>query len=94
MAETPVATQLQALLDRANAAIAGRETWNREKLEILRRDLVAAVTQARADHRGEVTARMVLDDLCVGIDRGVANLAGLAAAARRTAKLPIGETAQ
>lgn len=84
---TSVATQLQDLVARANAAIAGRENWGRAELEILRRDLAAACQQAKAEHRGEVTARMVLDELCAGVEKGVANLVGLAQVARRQAKL-------
>lgn len=84
---TPVATQLQELITRASAAIAGRENWGRTELEILRRDLTAACEQAKADHRGGVIARMVIEDLCVGVEKGVANLSGLALAARRQAKL-------
>ncbi|MBX9881247.1 MAG: hypothetical protein K2X73_04670 [Sphingomonas sp.] len=90
---TPVATQLQDLIVRASAAIAGRENWGRTELEILRRDLAAVCEQAKAEHRGDVIARMVIEDLCVGVEKGVANLAGLAQAARRQAKLG-GEAAQ
>lgn len=86
--DNSVATQLHDLIGRASAAIAGRETWGREKLEILRRDLVAACEQARTERRGEVTARMVLEDLCAGVERGVLDLGGLASRARGIAHLP------
>lgn len=91
---TSVAAQLQDLITTASAAIAARHTWGRTELEIMRRNLIAACEQAKAEHRGDVTARIMLEDLCTGVEKGVANLAGLACAARRTAKLPIGETAQ
>ncbi len=86
--ENSVATQLHDLIGRASAAIAGRETWGREKLEILRRDLVAACEQARTERRGEVTARIVLEDLCAGVERGVLDLHRLAGRARGIAHLP------
>lgn len=84
---TSVASQLQDLIADANAAIAGRKAWDRTELEIMRRRLLAACEQAKAEHRGEVTARIVLDDLITGVEKGVANLAGLAQVARRQAKL-------
>jgi hypothetical protein len=86
---TSVAEQLQDLIADANASIAGRKAWGRTELEIFRRKLVAACEQAKAEHRGEVTARIALDDLITGVEKGVVNLAGLAqvARARRQAQL-------
>lgn len=82
---SPVASLLQDVIARASTAIAGRENWGRTELEILRRDLIAACDQARAERRAEVVARMALADLCAGVESGVANLVGAADAARRVA---------
>lgn len=77
-----VATDLQDLVADVSAAIAGRKTFGRTELEVLRRRLSAAATELRDDQRAGAVSRMVLADLCGGVERGVADLSALVRRAR------------
>lgn len=73
---------LQNLIADVSAAIATNQPLGRADLEIMRRNLNAAAREAGRIERGEASSGMALATLCDGLDRGVADIAGLARHAR------------
>lgn len=82
----PIAHDLQDIIGGVSAAIAAKESWSRTELEKLRRSLVAVKNDAGKVERGGEVARLALEEVCHGIDAGVANLSGLARHARGVAQ--------
>lgn len=81
----PLSHDLQNLVADVSAAIATNKPLGRVELEVMRRNLDAAAREAGRIERGEATSGAALATLCDGLDRGVADIAGLARYARALA---------
>ena len=81
-----VATDLQDMVADVSAAIAGRKTFGRTELEVLRRRLNAVASEAGQAERAVHTARHALDEVCTGVEAGVLDLVGLARRGRDQAR--------
>jgi len=79
----PVSRDLQNMVADVSAAIAGKQSYGRADLEVLRRKLEAAARDAGEDERAGFSARTALGGLCDAIDDQVRDLAGLARRARQ-----------
>lgn len=90
----PGSTELQTIIGDVSAAIAGRKTFGRVELEQLRRQLHTADREFTREHGRTVVQREVIEGLILGIERDVANLAGLAGRARRMAGLDADQAAE
>lgn len=77
-----LSSDLQDMVADVSAAIAGAQTLGRAELEIWRRRLSAAAKSATTIETKATVTGAALDDLCAGIDRGIADFAALAAHAR------------
>ncbi|HEU4958984.1 MAG TPA: hypothetical protein VFT56_01135 [Sphingomonas sp.] len=77
-----VAEELQNIVADLSAAIAGRKTYGRADLETMRRRLTTAATELRRDDRAGTVSRLLLEDLCAGVEKGVADIAAVARRAR------------
>jgi len=72
-----VAEDLQNIVADLSAAIAGRKTYGRADLETMRRRLTGAVSELRQDDRAGIVSRLLLEDLCSGVEKGVGDIAGV-----------------
>ncbi len=78
-----VSDTLHTITDDVSAWIASGKAPGRAELEILRRNLAAARTDARKAEALDVVRGVAVTELLTGVERGIADLAGLA---RRTAR--------
>ena len=83
-----VATDLQDVLADLSAAIAGNKNYGRVELEKLRRSLNATAKDARQQEHDANLMTIQAEGLVEAIDRGVIDLGGVAARARRRLRLP------
>jgi hypothetical protein len=77
---------LQNLTADISAKIAASEPLGRVELEVLRRNLQAATSEAGRLERQGLQIGGALTTLCDGIERGVADLTGLSRHARSSAR--------
>jgi len=88
-----VANDLQDIVADLSAAIAARQIFGRTELEKLRRQLEHACRDMAAEHRGSVTARIVLEDMIAAVEANTIDLARIASRARTHAGIAPGACA-
>lgn len=74
----PVSHDLQNIVSDISTAIAAGKKWGRTDLERLRRSLTETAREVAEGERHAGAERLALGELVAGIDRGVADLTGLA----------------